>query len=164
MCPQLKNQGTKCIRFKISTSLIAHIVKMKNLFSHDFVHIKSLCKLENQLKIDQTNSNNNNKKVENIRYNYTICDSRFWRWRMENALEEFCFPSSSVCWWPSPKTVDWLDLLSCVWYLSVKIKILLYIGARYLLSWWVWVEEFSSYSSKNCCNQHKVIINRNINM
>lgn len=40
---------------------------MKNLFSHDFVHIKILYKLENQSKIDQK------KKVENIRYNYTIC-------------------------------------------------------------------------------------------
>lgn len=55
MCSQLKNQGTKCIRFKISTSLITHIVKMKNLFSHDFVHIKILYKLESQSKIDQTN-------------------------------------------------------------------------------------------------------------
>lgn len=42
---------------------------MRNLLSHDFVHIK-FYKLENQSKIDQKKN-----PVENIRYNYTICDS-----------------------------------------------------------------------------------------
>lgn len=42
---------------------------MRNLFSHDFVHIKILYKLENQSKIDKK------KEMENIRYNYTMCDS-----------------------------------------------------------------------------------------
>lgn len=53
MCLQSKNQGTKCIRFKISTNHITHIVKIRSLFSRDFVHIKLLYMLENQSKIYQ---------------------------------------------------------------------------------------------------------------
>lgn len=62
MCLQSKNQGIKCIRFKISTNHITHIVKIRSLFSRDFVHIKLLYMLENQSKIYQGKKKNSGWK------------------------------------------------------------------------------------------------------
>lgn len=111
------------------------MIKMWNLSPQEFTDVKSLCRLENQSK--------NVRKKTKTRWSIWSAIMPSVTQQVSKIQNGRCFGSVLLSFLKcllmaatKGKTVGYLDLLSCVWYQSLKTKLMLYIGARWLLYWW----------------------------